>query len=232
MILTKIEVPECVPDNVRAPLSLLTGEALDLSSDWKLFNGLFVDAAENIELINKTAPMFFQRIQSLLYESLLIGVSRFTDRQSMRNGNQNLVLDDLFTDEKPSQLKELEETTQNIRKIRHKVVGHLDREYGFNPSLLPDKNVISEIKKSVELIEKIIDEAWQKWASENNFIATFCFTGPSETIEILNCLQKAHIYDRLENEKIVPEIFWNYPEDMVENYFKNNSVQKLKSPKG
>jgi hypothetical protein len=41
---------------------------------------------------------------------------------------------------------------------------------------------------------------------------------PAETIEILNCLQKTEVYDRLEKKGVVPENLWNYPEDLIQNF--------------
>jgi hypothetical protein len=201
-------------------LGLLTGEAHDLYCVWQIFKETSIEVPETIDLINKTAPLFFKRIQKLLFEHLIIGVARFTDPQE-QGKNRNLTLYALFDAEIPAQLEELGTTAKNIREIRKKIVAHLDLKAGIDPSCLPNRAIISDIRKSIELIEAIIEIAWEKWAG--SILGANC----SETIEILNCLQKVFAYDRLEKKGIVPEGFWNYPKDMAENYLEEVSIKKL-----
>jgi hypothetical protein len=212
MILTTVNI-EDAPENIRKPLGLLTGEAQDLFCAWTIFKDITVNVPETIVLINKTSPLFFKRVQSILFEHLIIGVARLTDPSSQL-GHRNLTLHDLFDGQKPTQFAELEKTASNIREIRRKIVGHLDYECGIDPSSLPNKGIISEIRKSLELIEQIIELAWDKWTGSVYSISSM---GSSATIEILNCLQKAEVYDRLEKKGAVPENFWNYPEDLIQN---------------
>jgi len=211
MILTTIEIPGNVPEHIRNYLGLLTGEAQDLFCAWGIFKDISVDAEENIALINKTSPHFFRRVQCVLFEHLIIGVARLSDPQ-MQGKNRNLTFADLFEGGKMSQLKALEEKARNIREIRNKIVGHLDLNCGIDPSLLPNKGTIREIRESIELIEEIIEMAWQKWTG-GSFIPFL-----QETVEIFNCLKKAEVYDRLEKNGSVPEFFWNYPEDWIQKF--------------
>ena len=213
MILTTVNIDDA-PENIRQPLGLLTGEAQDLYCAWLIFKDISIDVPETIALINKTSPFFFKRIQNILFEHLIIGVARLTDPPS-QFGHRNLTLHDLFDGQKPSQLNELETTASNIREIRRKIVGHLDYQCGIDPSSLPNKGIIADIRKSLELIEAILQLAWERWTGNIYGISS---VAASETIEILKCLQKAEIYDRLEKNKVVPEGLWNYPEDLIQNF--------------
>jgi hypothetical protein len=211
MILTTFEVPTSVPEPIRKYLGLLSGESQDLHCAWGIFKDISVDAHDNIALINKTSPKFFRRLQGVFFEHLIIGVARFTDHQ-MQGKNRNLSLVELFEGGKIPQLDSLERKSKNIREIRNKIVAHLDLDCGLDPSLLPNKGTIREIRESIELIEEIIEMAWQKWAGGSS--PTFV----PETIEILNCLKKAEVYDRLEAKGFVPENYWNYPDDLIQNF--------------
>jgi hypothetical protein len=213
MILTTVKI-EDAPEHIREPLGLLTGEAQDLYCAWEIFKEISIDTTENIALINKTSPFFFRRLQNLLFEHLIIGVARFTDPQTQR-GHRNLTLHDLFDGDEPARLGELEKMASNIREIRRKIVGHLDYKCGIDPSSLPNKGIIAEIRKSLELIEQLIEIAWGKWT---NSVYSISSMGSSETVEILNCLKKAEIYNRLEKKGVVPENLWNYPEDLIQNF--------------
>jgi hypothetical protein len=154
------------------------------------------------------------RIQQILFEHLIIGVARLTD-PPLQFRHRNLTLNDLFDGQKPVQIEQLATTASKIRTIRQKIVGHLDYESGIDPSSLPNKGIISDIRKSLELIEQIIQLAWEKWTGNVYSISSM---GSSVTIELLKCLQKAEIYDRLEKNKIVSEGLWNYPEEWIQKF--------------
>jgi hypothetical protein len=213
MILTTVKI-EDAPEHIHEQLGLLTGEAQDLYCAWQIFKDISIEVPETIALINKTSPFFFKRMQNLLFEHLIIGVARFTDPQ-LQGKNRNLTLHDLFEKDTPPQLAELEKTACNIREIRNKIVGHLDYKCGLDPTSLPNKGIIREIRESIELIEQVIEIAWQKWASGVYSISSIAL---SETVEVVNCLQKAAVYDRLEKAGHVPENFWNYPEDWIQKF--------------
>jgi hypothetical protein len=211
MILKKIDVPESVPANIREQLRLLTGEVQDLVTDWQIFEQ--ISAQENMSLMNNTAPEFFRRIQEVLFEHLIIGIARLSETPQ-QGGKQNLTFDHLFFD-KPAELDKLIEfvgKAPNIRRIRNKLVAHLDFACGLDSNDLTDNKTLTEIKESIELMEAIIERAWLKW-TKGSFVVTH--PGP----EIFNCLQKAVVYDVLEVKGKVPPNFWNWPDDMRLDFF-------------
>jgi AbiU2 len=220
-LVTKFEVPKNVPEQIRESLELLTGAAFVLSRSWQLYRGLFIEAPKNLELAKKNAPDFFEWVQIVLYKDILMGISRFTDNNSLHKENQSVCLAELFVETKLALLKELSqlaEKSKNIRKVRNKVIAHLDRKYATNPNLLPTKKILTEIEQSVELIEKIIDMAWRKWVSTDKFVATISFGGEADASQILRNLKKAEIYDRLERSKVVPWGLWSHPEDLIQKF--------------
>jgi hypothetical protein len=194
-------------------MRLLTGEVQDMVTDWVLFEQ--ISAQGNMSLMNKMAPEFFRRIQEVLFEHLILGIARLTDT-AQRGGKQNLTFDYLFLD-KPAELDklvDLVEKAPNIRKIRNKLVAHLDLACGLDPNDLTDDKTWTEIKESIELMEAIVERAWAKWAKGSSPVTR---AGISE---IFNCLQKADAYDVLEAKKKVPPDFWNWPEDMRSDFFR------------
>src|SRR5258708_2950347 len=116
MILTTIQVPDTVPERLKKPLGLLTGEVQDLHCARCLFWDLCIDNPETVNLINRTAPRFFRRVQTILFEHLVLGIARLTDPSSTA-GNRNLGLRDLFVGSPPAQLAALEAQAADIRKI-------------------------------------------------------------------------------------------------------------------
>ena len=210
MILKKIEVPEDVPAHIREPLGLLTGQVQNLVTDWLLFEQ--ISTQENMSLMNNTAPEFFRRIQEILFGHLILGIARLTET-AQQGGKKNLTFDDLFFDKPPEldRLFEFVKKAPNIRKIRNKLIAHLDFLCGLDSNDLTDDKTFTEIKGSIELMEAIVERAWVTWAKGSFVMAR---PGP----EILNCLQKAAVYDVLEAKAKVPLNFWNWPEDMRSDF--------------
>src|SRR5262249_36780520 len=90
---------EQVRDNMVAAMPALLGElhyALHhevawLHVKWTDFRGLFARSPETIELLNAAAPAFFQELQRMMWEDVLLHLFRLTDPpQSV--GHDNLTL--------------------------------------------------------------------------------------------------------------------------------------------
>lgn len=211
MILTTVEVPESVPQHLKKPLSVLTGEVQDLHCARCLFWDLCIDTPETVTLINRTAPHFFRRVQTILFEHLVLGIARLTDPSSTA-GNRNLGLRDLFVGSSPAQLATLEVQAADIRKIRSKIVAHLDWNVGLDPSGLPGDKVFRKLRACTNLMVEIINLAWVQWCGGGYVMPD------SDAMEITNCLKKAVAYDQLEDVGLAMENFWNAPEDLKRDF--------------
>jgi hypothetical protein len=184
MILTTINVPDCVPEGIRGPLGVLTGEAQDLRWAFLTFQELYNSSSGNIPLLNLTAPKFFLHLKSLLFEHLLVGISRLTDPPG-QGSHSNLTFCKLFDGNPPSELLKLEATAKPLREIRNKIGVHLDLQCGLDTTSLPNKGIYVAIIESVTLIQTIIDLAWQRWTADG---FTMC---ESDAPELLSCLKKS-----------------------------------------
>ena len=213
MILTTVQVPDSVPERLKRPLGLLTGEVQDLHIARCLLWDLCIDAPENVKLINGTAPYFFKRLQSILIEHLILGIARLTD-PSLTAGNKNLGFADLFAGSAPTQLADLQSQAADIRKIRSKIVAHLDWKAGLDPSTLPGDKIFRKIRACTDIMVEIINLAWMQWVGGE-------LTMPdSDAVEITNCLEKSVAYDVLEREGLVIQDFWNAPHDMRQEFLR------------
>jgi hypothetical protein len=192
-------------------VNVLAAEASQLRCDWETFEQLFFNQ-EGSSLTQKNAPDFFDELFRTFSERLILGIARFTDPKKSA-GQENLVLDSLFVGKTPpKELAELKTLVGKIRLLRHKTIGHLALEGVKTPDKLSEVP-FSDIKQAIALIVKIIEPIWEKHAK-----GSFPSQGRSSGIQILNCLKKAQAYDLLEEHRVAPENFWNYPKEMVENY--------------
>ena len=99
--------------------ALWQGVAL-LFSNWHEFVELFGTKPERVELLNSAAPGFFGMVQGELWDSILLGIARLTDR-STTAGRNNLTirnLDKLVPDAKTkATVKQLIETAIDNRNF-------------------------------------------------------------------------------------------------------------------
>jgi len=211
MILTNVEVPAYVPEHIKKTLGLLTGEVQDLHLARCLFWDLCIDRPETVTLINRTAPRFFRRLQTILFEHLVLGIARLTDPLSPA-WNRNLGLRDLFLNSAPTQLDALQAQAADIRKIRGKIVAHLDWRIGLDPSGLPGDKIFHKIRACTDLMVEVINLAWVQWA-DGGFTML-----DSDAMEITNCLKKAAAYDEIEKAGGIMQDFWNAPTDMKQEF--------------
>jgi hypothetical protein len=219
MILSHLEVPNTVPETVRKPLGILTGEVRDLSCVRQIFWDLCINPPDapnpNLRLTHDTARVFFFRLRCVLLEHLIIGIARLTDpAKGRKKGQENLTFSALFGKNKPAQIRALQVEAEDIRLIRNKIVAHLDSAAGLDPSGLPNKKILRKIRSCVDLMVEIIGLAWSEWVGGT-------LPNPDrEFAEIENCLKKALAYDMLERAGVVKQNFWAAGEDLKADFLK------------
>lgn len=67
---------------------------IELHIVWQQYRQLFAGPADTIELLNRTACLFFKIVQDELWDSVLLGISRMTDPAKMKH-NKNLTINAL-----------------------------------------------------------------------------------------------------------------------------------------
>ena len=78
----------------------LNDHLLDILLSWRQYEQLFAVDQETVQLLNNSAPAFFGVIQAQLWDSVMLGISRLTDRP-VSFGNKTLsirALPDLIAD--------------------------------------------------------------------------------------------------------------------------------------
>lgn len=126
---------------------------VSLRSTFRHFQILFEEGGDlRRELLNSIAPMFFDDLNHLLIDHLILQICKVTDREeSQRRKNLTILFfinnsDFLSAPIELAKLKQLGESMVAFRKkllpARHKLVGHLDRD-----SVL-EGNALGEAEKS------------------------------------------------------------------------------------
>ncbi|MDR6236777.1 hypothetical protein [Pseudomonas oryzihabitans] len=107
---------------------------IELHIVWQQYRQLFADSEDTIELLNRTAGLFFKIVQDELWDSVLLGISRMTDPAATKH-NKNLTINSLppLIKNNPKLRMEVEELCQQAvfassfaREHRNKRIAHQD----------------------------------------------------------------------------------------------------------
>jgi hypothetical protein len=132
------------PANVAAILQGLHANLVGLYVRWLMFRQLFGTSKERVELLNRLAPAYFGIAQATVFDDVLRGIARITDK-TVVCGKDNLVLRQLIDELDPAtQATEVAapETKQAavaaavgpITTTRHKRLSHRDMQFALNPT--------------------------------------------------------------------------------------------------
>lgn len=119
---------------------------------------------ETVLILNKTAGVFFQVVQSQFFDDLLLGISKLTDKkETCGKINISINLISEFVDNKAlkAEINELCEkaviASQFARNHRNKRISHLDKEhYDGRESKPLDIATFAKIEESLKAIESVI----------------------------------------------------------------------------
>jgi hypothetical protein len=125
---------------------------------------------ETVSILNKTAGVFFQVVQSQFFDALLLGISRLTDKRitsSKRNLTINAISELLHDEKLKAEVESLcgnaELASQFARSHRNKRISHLDEVYYVNQESSPlNKATFAMIEESLKAIEAVISLVFSK----------------------------------------------------------------------
>lgn len=111
---------------------------------WQQYRQLFGTDSETVELLNRTAGLFFKVVQDQLWDSVLLGISRLTD-PSQTGKNKNLTLRSLpglipeesVRVEVEALCEKAVAEAKFARQHRNKRIAHQDHEYLLNREASP-----------------------------------------------------------------------------------------------
>ena len=166
-----------IPTEIERIYNPLNNEILTLHGEWKIFRQLYVTKDikkidPKIELLRKTAKVFFRYVKELLGRDIILRIACLTDKAQMGK-DKNLSLNRLIEiidakryaklhTEISTLVNELDNETKAIRKIRHKTIAHFD-EAGILEGGLPFNQITTTvidniIKKLGEIVFQFEDE--------------------------------------------------------------------------
>lgn len=140
-------------DELGANFYELCRKLVELHVVWQQYLQLYGDGPETMHLLNRTSGLFFKIVENELWDSVLLGISRMTDRPTT-GSNRNLTILSLpamihgnhaLRIELDGLCNKAVASAKFARNHRNKRIAHQDHNYLVNPSANP----LNEINKTL-----------------------------------------------------------------------------------
>ena len=143
----------------------LHNEVTWLHAKWLEYRKLYAQSDKRIDLLNATAPFFFQVVHDVLWEDVLLHIARLTDPPE-QGRHKNLTLcrlpeavpDERLAEELRDLVRVAKEQTQFARKHRDKRLAHSDLSLaiGVKAAQLPDASR-QDVEEALDCFRKILN---------------------------------------------------------------------------
>jgi hypothetical protein len=173
-----------------------------------MYRQLFGTSEERVELLNRRAPAYFGIAQATLFDDVLSGIARITDK-TVVCGKDNLVLRQLIEELDPVthatviaalQAKQsvVGAAVGPITTIRHKRLSHRDMQFALNPTAHPLPPM--DRQKVEDALGAIADfmNTFQKLFGEDPYQYAETVTGLGNGDALIRHLQRAEAHLQLE----------------------------------
>jgi AbiU2 len=207
-----------MPSHLAETHHLLFQEVSWLHARWNVYCQLFVSNEQTVDLLNRSAPGFFYICQTVLIDSVLLGISRLTDPAESRNGKGkqlNLSLKRLAATvdsaDYPTLRNDIDKAVlaaeayfSFARALRHKLIAHNDLlVHQQKPVPLPTKADRQKIETALQTIRDIMNLVEERITDSTTGYSMVALPGDGEAL--IACLQDAESYrDRYQRRKKQP----------------------------
>lgn len=164
-----------LPDSLAEPYRLISDDYTYILYVYKLYRQLYGHSEKRVDLLNKSAPSFFEATQIALLDFVILGICKLLDpAKSAKNKNASLEwLEVLLIKNNNEPLavdlaamrKKLNQRSANLRKTRSKRIAHNDLAKAKLAQYYPhdiSRKDISVILKSIGDYLNKIDEHYTK----------------------------------------------------------------------
>lgn len=202
------------PASIRGLFPHLAGEALQLREAWVVYAHLFMEKKEFTDIMAERLGGVLGMFQNLLQDEMFLSIARLTDKDSRDHANLSLwrllvaipeAGDDDFAKRVPIFLDNIYESACNIRKHRHKRIGHFDLNVSLGNAILP-RVTFKEIRILLEQIEAFLNIFSRKF--DDTTMLYNVISGHEINHKAESTVYKAQAYDIFESEGKIPKLEW------------------------
>lgn len=206
-------------EEVEEVFKRLRDEVGTISYKWRLYKDLY--GVDSVGLLNKTSKLVFSELQSLLFENIMLSISKLYDGESVA-GNKNLSLkylvrlvknsvDPLLAREIEGSIIELEVLDGKLRVARNKRIAHFDLDFALGRSVHKvQKVVMGDIDEFLGATYNIMNKVDGRLFANTTLYEDVILPFDSGVAELLRWLKKGVAYDRLEKQGVIENGAWRH----------------------
>lgn len=191
----KSEYIEKMGKELGAQCYALWQEFILLAMKWGEYEALYGEGSRRVDLLNEAAPAFFWVVENVIWDDMLLHISRLTDNTAV-SGKSNLTLQNLpGLVENPAikaALEDLVKTaldkTKSFRDLRNRRLAHSDLDLRINNAtarpLAPANK--AEVREAVHAIREVLTGLEKHYlGTEALFVGSITRRGALDLIPIL-----------------------------------------------
>lgn len=152
---------------LRESFTILARKLVELHIVWQQYRQLYGQDDGTIDVLNRTAGLFFKIVQDELWDSVLLRVCRMTDPAAQgKNKNltiwslHSLITDATFKAEVEKQCQAADDAAEFARSHRNKRIAHQDHGYTTNSPANPlspvSRDRVEEMLKALRGVMNLI----------------------------------------------------------------------------
>lgn len=199
----------------------LRNELLWLTYKWIEFNELYGTKESRIELLNTSAPFLFYTIQNVLWDNLLLGVSRITDEPSL-GSKKNITFkaippfieDQTFRVKVERILAKIDNESKFCRDWRNRKIAHNDFALSLDKPNAKPLEVATrlKLKTTIELMHELYNEVSLKYLGSQSAFEFLASQGGA--ISLLNVIENGL---RFNQERLEKKLKGDYSPDSYDS---------------
>jgi len=196
-----------MPPDLAEIHDLLYQEVSWLHARWNLYCQLYASSEDTVDLLNRSAPSFFNICQGVLIDSVLLGISRITEPAETGKGKTkqlNLTLRRLAATIDPADYPTLRSDIDKslvaaegyfafAKALRHKLIAHNDllvhQKIAAPPPPKADRQKIEAALQTIRDIMNLVDEYVTGTTTGYSMIVL-----PGDGDALIACLRDAESY--------------------------------------
>lgn len=156
-----------IPTEIAEIWTIINDETVMVHAYWLTFMELFGGPQEQADLLEESAPFFFNVIQDALATDIQLTLSKLSD-PAMTFKKENATVHHLLNEvEKlnvpelmaklPPLYKTFSEACQPVRELRNKVIAHIDREIALRKASAPPTATVGQIREALEALSALMN---------------------------------------------------------------------------
>lgn len=160
-------------------MGILEAEYFALRLIWQEYRELYASASDLIDLMNRVAPGFFGMVQNLMLETMILRMSRLTDKRQTGT-KENLSLSQIpyaIPDDKSEHVAEIRQLIRTAvgkvdiaRNWRNTRLAHIDYNHAMSRDLDEFSIGYVELQKGIDAIHTVLNRssviAWDRELSQ------------------------------------------------------------------